>query len=78
MLSDLGLLWLWCGLAAIALIRPLAWETPYAAGAALEKAKKKKMKSTEIYTRVCVCVCVYVCVYTYDLILDKDYTNYLS
>ena len=27
---------------ATALIRPLAWEPPYAAGEALEKEKKKK------------------------------------
>ena len=31
------------GPAATALIGPLAWEPPYAAGAALEKTKKKKM-----------------------------------
>ena len=35
--KDLVLLWLWWRPAAIALIRPLAWEPPYAAGAALEK-----------------------------------------
>ena len=29
------LLWLWCRQAAIAAIRPLAWELPYAAGVAL-------------------------------------------
>ena len=34
--------WLWCRPAAIALIGPLAWEPPYATGAALNKAKKKK------------------------------------
>ena len=27
---------------AVALIRPLAWEPPYAVGVALEKAKKNK------------------------------------
>ena len=37
---DLILLWLWCKLAA--LVRPLAWEQPYASGAALKKKKKKK------------------------------------
>ena len=42
--SDLALLWLWCRLAALALIRPLAWEPPYAAGAALKRKKKKKKK----------------------------------
>ena len=41
--SDLVLLWLWYRPAATALIRPLAWEPPYAAGAALEKTKKKKI-----------------------------------
>ena len=39
---DLALLWLWHKLAAAAPIRPLAWEPPYAKGAALEKTKKKK------------------------------------
>ena len=32
---DLVLLWLW--LAAVASIRPLAWEPPYAVGVALKK-----------------------------------------
>jgi len=34
--SDLALLWLWCRLAATVLIRPLAWELLYAAGASLK------------------------------------------
>ena len=42
--SDLVLLWLWRRPVAIALIRPLAWEPSYAVGAAIEKAKKKKIK----------------------------------
>ena len=41
---DLALLWLWHRLAATALIRPLAEETPYAAGAAQEIAKNKQTK----------------------------------
>ena len=44
--KDPVLLWLWCGLVATAPIRPLAWESPYAAGAALEKAKKDQKKSS--------------------------------
>ena len=40
--SDPVLPWLWCRPVAIALIRLLAWESPHAEGAALEKAKKKK------------------------------------
>ena len=43
--SDPELLWLWCKLAAIAQIRPLAWEPPYAMGAALKSKKKQKTKN---------------------------------
>ena len=43
--SDPALLWLCYRPAAVALIRPLAWESPYAAGAAL-KGKKIKIKIT--------------------------------
>ena len=43
--SDPALLWLWPRLEAIALIRPLAWEPPHAAGAALEQAKRQKIKN---------------------------------
>ena len=39
--SDTVLLWLWCRLAATALIQSLAWEPPYAVGAAQKKTKKK-------------------------------------
>ena len=39
---DPVLLWLWCKLAAVAPIQPLAWEFPYAMGAALKKKGKKK------------------------------------
>ena len=43
------LLWLWRRPAATAPIGPLAWEPPYAMGAALEKAQrpKKTKKLTE-------------------------------
>ena len=42
--KDPVLLWLWHRPAATALIRPLAWEPSYAAGAALEKAERQKNK----------------------------------
>ena len=42
--SDPSLLWLWYRPADTAPIPPLAWELPYAMGAALKKAKKKKKK----------------------------------
>ena len=38
------LLWLWYRPEDTAPIRPLAWEPPYATGAALKKKKKKKKK----------------------------------
>ena len=44
--SNPTLSWLWCRLAATALIRPVAWEPPCGMGAALEKTKKKKKKLT--------------------------------
>ena len=44
--GDPALLWLWCRPAATAMIRPLAWEPPYAMGASLEKGKKTKNKKT--------------------------------
>ena len=44
---DLALLWLWCRLAAIALMRPLAWGPPYALGATLKRQKKKTKKKTK-------------------------------
>ena len=38
--SDPVLLWLWCRPAAVAPIRPLAWELPYATGVALKSKNK--------------------------------------
>ena len=38
--KDPALLWLWCRPATAALIRPLAWEPPYAAGVSIKKKKK--------------------------------------
>ena len=39
---DPVLLGLWCRPVAVALIQPLAWEPPYAAGVAQEMAKRQK------------------------------------
>ena len=51
--SDPTLLRLWHTLEATVPIRPLAWELPYALGAALEKAKRQEKKiqaeSTKTY-----------------------------
>ena len=41
---DPALLWLWHRLAAVALIQPLAWKLPHAAGATRKRKKKEKEK----------------------------------
>ena len=41
---DRALLWLWCRPVATAPIKALSWESPYAVGSALEKAKRPKKK----------------------------------
>ena len=56
---DPTLLWLWCRLAAVAPIQPLAWEPPYAMCVALKK---------KIYMCVCVCINIYMLyIYIYKL-----------
>ena len=50
--KDPALLWLWHRPVAAAPIRALAWESPYAAGTALEKAKNKTNKQTKNTTGV--------------------------
>ena len=42
--SDLALLWLWRRPAAIAPIRPIAWESPYATSVPPPKKKDKRQK----------------------------------
>ena len=44
---DPVLLWLWCRRAATAPIGRLAWEPPYAVGAALGRQKDQKEKEKE-------------------------------
>ena len=42
--ADPVLLWLWHRPAAVALIRPLAWEPPHPVSVALKKSKKKEVR----------------------------------
>ena len=44
--SDPALLWLWLCLAAVAPIRPLAWEPPYGALEEAKRQEKKKKKDS--------------------------------
>ena len=45
--SDSESLWLWCKPAAVASIRPLAWEPPYAVGAALGKKERERGRESK-------------------------------
>ena len=45
--KDLALLWLWCTLAAVSLIQPLALEPTYATVCGLKKQKAKNKKIQE-------------------------------
>ena len=52
--SDLALLWLWHRPVTTAPLRPLAWEPPYATGAALkgqDKTKEKKETQEIIHAK---------------------------
>ena len=42
------MLWLWCRLAAAALIHALAWELAYAAGDVLKSKKKREKKKKNL------------------------------
>ena len=61
--KDPALLWLWCRLAAIALIQPLAREPPYATGAALKRKKEKEYLGcfyiSDIMNSVILCGCIF-------------------
>ena len=57
---DPTLLWLWRRPVATAVIKPLAWEPPYAAGAALQRTKKTKKKKNGV---LCILTIVMVCLF---------------
>ena len=46
---------LWCRPATVAPIRPLSWELPYLAGAALKSRKKKKKQATSFVNNTIPC-----------------------
>ena len=52
--SYLALLWLWHRPAAVAPISPLAWELPYATGAAQEKKRKEKKNLIALFISLLV------------------------
>ena len=57
--SDPMLLGLWCRLAAAAVIGRLAWEPPYATGAALKRQKEQKKKKVSVLWKHVAIICMY-------------------
>ena len=91
--SDLALLWLWCRLAATALIQPLAWEPPNAMGVALKRPKtKKKFTSCSLKVEInkdeirCICSILFprspidkhTISLTFLVVWEKEVTNVIS
>ena len=52
--SDPALLWLWHRPVAIAPIRPLAWEPPFAMAVALKRQKNKKTEKKKKNKVLCI------------------------
>ena len=73
--SNHELLWLWCRLAAIAIIRPLTWEPPYSTGEALKWLKKEKRVKMMNFM-LCKCTSMkkltFVWIHTYNLSCSFD------
>ena len=57
--QDPALLWLWRRPAATAPVGPLAWEPPYAMGAALKRPKKKIIKISKLQTTNVLYISIY-------------------
>ena len=53
------LLWLWCRLAAIVPIRPLAWKLPYAASVALKSKTNKQTNKKPLKANIVKGNCQY-------------------
>ena len=58
---DPSLLWLWCRRAAVALIRPLPWELPYAMGGGPPKKEKKASPQKPQCYRYIPYACIFLC-----------------
>ena len=71
---DLAWLWLWCRLAAVVPIGPLAWELPYNMVVALKKKKTKKavttsvedLKTNDILAWYIIYLYIYLSTHAYD------------
>ena len=69
---SLDPVWLWRRLAAIAPIRPLAWEFACAAGAALKKKNHKIIKEETTHVQ---CICMYLLWKKIHIFVDPHSSN---
>ena len=84
---DPELLWLWCKLAAVTLIGPLAWELPNAAGSALKSKQTKKQTKKQLqilwyllilFRLVCPPQASMLGVFTLRRLLDLQHQHHLG
>ena len=61
-----ALLWLWRRQVAAALIQPVAWELPYAAGAALKCKQRNKTKQKRIHNWILTEIKIYLPLWVYN------------
>ena len=72
--SSDPMLWLWCRPAGTALIRPLAWEPPYAMGASLKRQKQIWGSNIGLSTFYFITqVCIYICNYIFFIFYCTHY-----
>ena len=69
------LLWLWCRLAAVVMIGPLAWEPPYATDAALKIKKQKNKTNPSLHTKLDF-VCIFIVKLKYSSLYVHPYQIY--
>ena len=72
---DPVLLWLWYRPAVVALIQPLAWESPYVVGAALKSKKKKGIDLDKVYIYEHKIDSAYskISLYSFEILLRLNY-----
>ena len=70
--SSSDLVWLWCRLVATAPTGPLAWEPPYATGAALNNKKSEPPPPKKKYKTLTKRQALFLVLDIYELILSSQ------
>ena len=75
--SDPELLWLWHRRVAVAPVRPLIWEPPYAMGAGLKRQKKIIIVSLSVTLSIYIYIYIYIYENIYVLTM-KEYRGLIQ